>query len=91
MTIKETIKMIMDRLDRLDSHLSGIDKTLVKQEANLEKHMLRTDQNETMIQIIAEDIKPVKKHVTQVEGILKFIGLISLILGIALSIIKIVA
>lgn len=90
MTPAETVKVIIQKLEEINKHLQEIDKTLIKQEANLEKHMIRTEQNETMIQIISGDLKPVKKHVTQVEGVFKFLGLVSLVLGIIYVFIKLI-
>lgn len=79
-------KRILDKLDILDTRLDSVDKTLIKQEANLDKHIMRTDQNEIMIQEIFEQIKPIQKHINYVEGILKFIGVLSILTGIAVAI-----
>ena len=85
---KEYLERIVDRLMKVDDSLREIDRTLVKQEANLEKHMLRTEQNETMIEILINDIKPIKKHVTQIEGVFKFFGIISFLVALTLAFIK---
>lgn len=85
----EIMKRVLEKLDNVDNRLNDIDKTLIKQEANLEKHMYRTEQNERMIEKIFEDVKPIKKHVAHVEGGLKFLGVISLLGGIALTVLKI--
>lgn len=79
-------KRILDKLDLLDNRIDSIDKTLIKQEANLDKHIMRTDQNEIMIQEIFEQIRPIQKHINYVEGILKFIGVLSILTGIAVAI-----
>ena len=87
---KEKMSEVSRKLEKVGSHLNSIDKTLIKQEANLEKHMMRTEQNETMIQMIAEAIKPVTKHVSQMEGAFKLLGVISLLGGIILTIAKVI-
>jgi len=79
-------KRILDKLDILDGRLDSVDKTLIKQEANLDKHIMRTDQNEIMIQEIFEQIRPIQKHINYVEGILKFIGVLSILTGVAVAI-----
>lgn len=82
-------KRIYEKLDKIADRLNEIDKTLVKQEGNLQKHMLRTDQNEQMIKLISDALKPVVKHVSHVEGGLKLLGVLSLIAGIVLTVSKI--
>lgn len=73
------MSQILAKLDKLDDRLDSVDKTLVKQEANLGEHMRRTA-------LLEEDLKPIKKHVGHVEGGLKLLGILSLILGILFSI-----
>ena len=73
------------KLDKLNDKLQSIDKTLIKNTADLELHMLRTEQNEKMIQVIYDDMKPVKKHVNHVEGGLKLLGILSLVIGVAVG------
>ena len=67
-------KIVVDRL-------GSIDVTLAKQEVHLAEHIRRT-------QILEDDMVPVKEHVQQVNGIIKFIGLLSIlatIIGTILS------
>lgn len=80
------LKRLLDKIDKLDERLDSIDKTLVKQEVNLEKHMERTEQNEIMIQELFDKLEPISKHVVQVEAVLKFLGLLSIVVGIAVAI-----
>lgn len=60
---------------KLDDRLDSVDKTLVKQEANLSEHMRRTA-------LLEDEIKPLKKHVWMFEGGLKLLGIISLVGGL---------
>lgn len=85
----DDFKDIKENLKEIDKRLGSIDVTLIKQEANLDKHMMRTEQNEKLIEIIYNDMKPVKRHVAQIEGGLKFVGVASLVIGIILGLIKI--
>jgi archaellum component FlaC len=84
---KSALMQLLERLDhkveKLDRRLDNVDKTLIKQEGNLEKHILRTDLAERNIEMVRtevrkveSDLAPVKKHVVQVEGALKLLGLV---------------
>lgn len=73
---------IEDKVDKLDGRLDSAEKVAVKQEANLAEHMRRTE-------LLENDLKPVKKHVAMVNGGLKLLGIISLIIGIIAGLMKI--
>lgn len=76
-------------LTQVFDKLHAIDKTLVKQEENLKIHIYRTELAEKRLEIIENDLSPVKKHVNMLEGGLKLLGIISLLIGIILGVIKI--
>lgn len=86
---KEELMQIIKKLDKIDDRLGSIDKTLVKQEGNLELHMMRTTMSEKRLEVMEEALKPVTKHVTQLTGVLKFVGAISLCVGTIAGIMKI--
>lgn len=74
---------ILDQLISLDKRLDNVDKTLIKQEANLEKHILRTDIAEKNLDLLRQElvkvdsaIAPIKKHVLIVEWTLKVGGIL---------------
>lgn len=79
------------KLDSLDSRLDSVDKTLVKQEANLGEHMRRTDLAEKQIGNIQEEIRPIKRHVIMMEGALKGLGLLAVLVGLISGILKIIS
>ena len=68
--------------------LDSIDKTMVRHEENLRTHMRRSDHLESLIEHMDKDFKPVQKHVIMVEGILKFVGILSLISTIIVAILE---
>lgn len=103
---QSSLMTFLERLDhkveRLDRRLDSVDKTLVKQEANLDKHILRTDLAEENLKLLRTDlrgveteIKPLKKHVAQVEIALKIAGILASIalacVGAVSSILKILS
>lgn len=69
--------------DDLDKRLDNIEKVMISQEINLQAHMKRSDNLEALVNNIKEkELEPLNKHVAAVEGIVKFIGVLSLIVGI---------
>jgi len=58
------------QLDRIESRLDSIDVTLVRNTAQLEEHIRRTE-------ILEEEIKPVKAHVSLMNNTAKIIALIA--------------
>jgi hypothetical protein len=80
---------IYEKLDVLDMRLDSMDKTLIKQEINLKEHIRRTEAVENQLEIMKKEMTPVQKHVAMVEGAFKFLGIISMTLGVVGSILKI--
>ena len=73
-----------------DKRLNDIEKVLIIQESNLEKHMERSEHLEKIIEKMEEkDLKPLRRHVAMVEGGLKLLGLIGLLVGILSGLFKI--
>jgi hypothetical protein len=79
--MEQKLNKIEEKIDALNEHLSSIDVTLAKQEVSLAEHIRRSN-------ALEEKLKPVERHVYMVHGSLKFLGLLSLSLGIMLSILK---
>lgn len=87
--MKDKLDKVEEKLDKIEERLSSIDITLAKQEVNLREHMRRTQLNEEAIDHITEALVPINKHVNMLEGVLKFFGLISVLVGIAAGVVKI--
>lgn len=85
-TVEDLLREQTNKLDiqhqELDKRLDNIEKVMIAQEINLKEHMRRTD-------ILEESIKPIQKHVTMVEGVFKFLGLLSLLIGIVSGVARI--
>lgn len=63
------------KLDQINERLHSIDKTLIVNTEHLAQHMARTKQ-------IEEQLSPVVKHVQQMQGAAKLLGILALIAGI---------
>lgn len=74
----------------VDGRLNNIEKVQAVQEANLKEHMRRSDNLEKIVSDMKEkDVKPVKKHVAMVEGGLKLLGILGLLVSIVGGVLKI--
>ena len=80
---------VIDYLKDISKDLTDIKIIQAKQEENLKNHMHRTELLEESNERLFEEIGPIKAHVNHVEGGLKLLGLVSLIIGMAAGIIKI--
>lgn len=73
------IRTVIIMLEGMDKRLDSIDITLVKQAKDLEYHIKRTD-------LLQDEVKPIKEHVTLVTTGIKIImgmgALIGFIVGV---------
>ena len=72
--MKELLEKIDIKVDKLDDHLDRVDKTLVRQEANLAEHMRRTELLESQHDLLVKELLPVKTHVEQVKISMKLLA-----------------
>ena len=76
--LKEDLSKISNKVDNLDSRLDEVDKTLIKQEGNLQEHMRRTAIAEQRIDLIHKETEPIKLHVDRVQFVFKAIKWVGL-------------
>lgn len=74
--MKEILARIEQKVEKIDDHLASMDKTLVKQEANLEEHMRRTELLEEQHKHFETELEPINAHVNQVKGVIKLLAFI---------------
>ena len=87
--MSDDIKEIKEQLKEIVHTIGYVNTTLVRQEENLKHHIYRTDLAEEAIKEMRKDIAPIKKHVAQIEGVLKLFGMVALFVGIAAGMVKI--
>lgn len=75
------IERLYGILDKISEDVSELKITSAKQEENLKEHIRRTELAEENLQILRQEIEPLKQHVATINGILKIIGIISVIIG----------
>jgi molecular chaperone DnaK (HSP70) len=85
--MKDQLDKIEAKVDLIEEKISSIDVTLIKQAKDLEHHIYRTELAEQNLDLIRQEMVPVKKHVALMDASLKVIGALSslamFILGVA--------
>lgn len=76
-------KRVEDKIDKIIDRINNIDVTLGKQSIILEEHIKRTN-------LLESKIIPIEKHVIILNGILKFLGVIAIFVGMIEGVLKIV-
>ena len=74
---------IYEVLDKISEDISDLKVTTAKQEENIKEHIRRTEIAEENLEMIRDEIQPLKEHVIAINGVLKVIGIISVIIGSA--------
>lgn len=80
---------IYEVLDKISEDVSDLKVTSAKQEENLKEHIRRTEIAEENLDLIRKEIEPLKEHVIVINGVLKIIGAISVIVGSTVGIVRI--
>jgi hypothetical protein len=86
--VKHILNRLEHKMDITDSKISNIDVTLAKQEEQLRFHIKRTDLLQSSIEQVEKEIKPIQVHVNRMDGAIKLLGFISLLIGVCGSILK---
>jgi hypothetical protein len=74
---------LFEILDKISEDVSELKITVAKQEENIKEHIRRTEIAEQNLEIIHNEIRPLKEHVIVINAVLKGIGVISIIIGSA--------
>jgi cob(I)alamin adenosyltransferase len=80
---------IYEVLDKISEDISDLKVTAAKQEENIKEHIRRTEIAEENLDLIRKEIEPLKEHVIVINGFLKIIGAISVIVGSVAGMIRI--
>jgi hypothetical protein len=80
---KELLQEMSKSLERLDVSVDSINVTLAVQAEQLKHHILRTE-------LLEEEMKPVREHVSRVNALLLLFGGILALLGAIKTVVEIV-
>ena len=78
------------KLDHVVNEITDIKIIITKQEENIRHHIYRTDLAEKSIEALRDDLKPVETHVKNVEGALKLLGALSVVVTICAGVVKVI-
>ena len=81
---------IYEILDKMSEDISELKIVSAKQEENLKEHIRRTELAEENLDMIRSEMQPLKEHVIAINGVLKIIGVLSIIVGSAAGFFQIV-
>lgn len=85
------LERIYETLDKIDNDLTDLKIISAKQEENIKEHIRRTELAEENLTLLRQEIEPLKHHVIVINGILRVIGAISVIIGSAAGIFEIIS
>lgn len=89
---REDLLRMDEKLDEINDELVKINVTLAQQHVQLAEHIRRTALLEEQLEYIQkEELKPIHQHVNRVDGALKLLGLVSLIVALASGAIELVS
>ena len=83
METKDVVELMLNKQDRMNDDIGEI-------KVSLKYHIKRTNLLEESIELLRKDVKPIERYVTIINGILKLIGLSSIIIGAIASFIKVI-
>jgi len=87
-SINDKIDKLTDKVDFVKDNITDIKVIQARHDENLKEHMRRTTLLEEADQRIVEELKPIKLHVSQVDGVFKFLAVGSAIAGAIAGILK---
>lgn len=90
MNSNDLLVKILDKQDEISKDITEIKVVQTAQHVTLNEHIRRTELAEQNINLLREEIKPIKKHVAYVDFVAKSIGFVSVLGGIATAVIKII-
>jgi hypothetical protein len=74
---------IYEVLDKMSEDISQLKIISAKQEENLKEHIRRTVLAEENLAMLRSEMQPLKEHVIAINGVLRIIGVLSIIIGSA--------
>jgi len=78
----DQLNKIHEKLDIIIDRLNETDKILAVQAEQLAYHIKRSDQLDTALGIIKNDLKPIDRHVSMVQGGIKLLAILASIAAI---------
>jgi hypothetical protein len=81
---------ILEKQEKIGEDINEIKVVIAVQEEHLKTHIRRTELAEENISLLRTEVEPIKRHVQYINGALKFMGLLSVLVTLIASILKVV-
>jgi len=78
----DQLNRIEEKIDIIVDRLNDTEKILAVQAEQLAYHIKRSDQLDTALGIIKNDLKPIDRHVSMVQGAIKLLAILASIAAI---------
>jgi tetrahydromethanopterin S-methyltransferase subunit G len=78
----DRLDRIEQKLDKISDEITAIKVTLHGQHVSIQEHIRRTEIAEANLEALREQLDPIEKHVLYVNGFLKGLGVVSIVLGL---------
>jgi archaellum component FlaC len=72
---EQRLNRMEDKIDRIGGEVSEVNIHIAEIKKDLRYHIKRTD-------LLEAEVKPIKKHVIMVSGVVKFFGLVSFLIAL---------
>lgn len=86
--LSESQSKLDSAMERLSGTQADINATLERNTVILDEHMRRTEAAEKALELLKQEIEPVKTHVTAIKLLIKIGGVTGTIVGVVLGILK---
>ena len=88
--MEKLVEKMLEKQDEMNNEIRDIRVLQAEHNIQLAEHMRRSLLNEEAVGILKDELKPIQRHVNQVDGVLKFFGGLSIAVGVVAGIIKII-
>jgi hypothetical protein len=85
--LKEHMRSDIQLHGKLNEDITEIKTTLARMDVTLEKNTESLIEHVARTKLLEERVRPIEVHVAGVHGVMKFIGIVATLLGIAAGII----
>lgn len=88
MADNDILLLIQQKVEKISDDVGDIKVTQARHDEVLKDHIRRTELLEESNTLFQEELKPIKIHISQIDGIFKYIGVLSGIVTFILGLLK---
>lgn len=87
--IKRLIEKLDEKIDNIKDDVNEQKIVIARIDVGVEEHVRRSNLADENMALIRQDMKPLQRHVNYVQGGAKLVGLVGVIVGIVVGVLKI--